>query len=123
MAESKILAVLDDLLFTVKIGDVAKRAGLIVEFPKSEHDIIEKARLNPLLIIIDLNSHFVQPISLIQKLKSNGDTQSVSILGYVSHVQAELKQKAQEAGCDIVLARSAFSQNLPLILKGQLSET
>jgi hypothetical protein len=32
-------------------------------------------------------------------------------------VQAELKQQAQEAGCDMVLARSAFSQNLPLIFK------
>jgi hypothetical protein len=32
-------------------------------------------------------------------------------------VQGELKQQAQEAGCDMVLARSAFSQNLPVILK------
>ena len=35
----------------------------------------------------------------------------------MSHVQGELKQQAQEAGCDMVLARSAFSQNLPVILK------
>jgi hypothetical protein len=32
-------------------------------------------------------------------------------------VQVELKQSAQEAGCDMVLARSAFSQNLTQIFK------
>jgi hypothetical protein len=32
-------------------------------------------------------------------------------------VQGELKQAAQEAGCDMVMARSAFSQNLQQILK------
>jgi hypothetical protein len=32
-------------------------------------------------------------------------------------VQGELKQKAHETGCDMVLARSAFSQNLQQIMK------
>jgi len=32
-------------------------------------------------------------------------------------VQAELKMAAQQKGCDVVLARSAFSQNLPTILR------
>jgi hypothetical protein len=32
-------------------------------------------------------------------------------------VQGELKQQAQEAGANIVMARSAFSQNLQQILK------
>ncbi len=37
--KKKILAVVDDLLFTVKISDAAKRAGLDVEFVKSEQDV------------------------------------------------------------------------------------
>jgi hypothetical protein len=32
-------------------------------------------------------------------------------------VQGELKQRAHEAGADMVMARSAFSTNLPQILK------
>jgi hypothetical protein len=32
-------------------------------------------------------------------------------------VQGELKMKAQEAGCDMVVPRSAFSQNLAQILR------
>jgi hypothetical protein len=39
----KILAVLQDLFFTVKIHESAKRAGLPVEFVKSEKDVLDKA--------------------------------------------------------------------------------
>lgn len=116
--KKKILAVVEDLLFTVKISDAAKRAGLEVEFVKSERDVIEKATIEkPLLIILDLNFSAVQPLKLITKLKSNGEIKQISLIGYLSHVQGELKQQAQEAGANIVMARSAFSQNLPQILK------
>jgi len=114
----KILAVVDDLLFTVKINDAAKRAGLHVEFVKSERDVFEKVNAEkPLLIILDLNSNSVEPLALISKLKGDGDLKQISLIGYLSHVQGELKQKAQEAGANIVMARSAFSQNLQQILK------
>ena len=116
--KKKILAVVDDLLFTVKISDAAKRAGLDAEFVKSEKDVMEKAaQENPLLIILDLNNNSVQPLELIAKLKNDGDLRHISLIGYLSHVQGELKQKAQETGCNMVLARSAFSRNLPQILK------
>src|ERR1700722_3231338 len=116
--KKKILAVVEDLLFTVKISDAAKRAGLEVEFVKSEHDVIEKAtNEKPLLIILDLNFTAVQPLNLISRMKSDGEMKQISVIGYLSHVQGELKQQAQEAGANIVMARSAFSQNLQQILK------
>jgi len=40
-----------------------------------------------------------------------------NIIGFLSHVQGDLKLRAQEAGCDMVLPRSAFSQNLPQLLR------
>ena len=107
----------EDLLFTVKISDAAKRVGLDVEFLKSEKDVIEKARERPLLIIMDLNCGCVEPIDVITKLKGSPETKSISLIGFLSHVQGELKQKAHEAGANIVMARSAFSQNLHQILK------
>jgi PleD family two-component response regulator len=116
--KKKILAVVEDLMFTVKIADAAKRAGLDVEFVKSERDVIEKAtHEKPLLIILDLNFNAVEPLKLISKVKSDGEMKQISVIGYLSHVQGELKQQAQEAGANIVMARSAFSQNLQQILK------
>jgi CheY-like chemotaxis protein len=116
-ANKRILAVVEDLLFTVKISDAAKRAGLSPQFVKTEDEALARAREeNPLLIIIDLNCRSADPIQLIAALKS-GDTQDIPLIGFVSHVQGELKQQAHQAGMDMVMARSAFSQNLPQILK------
>ena len=114
---TKILAVLDDLFFTVKINESAKRAGMPIVFVKSEQDVLEQATAKPALIIIDLNCGKIDPLDVVRKLKGAQETKGISVIGYVSHVQGELKQQAQEAGCDMVLARSAFSQNLPQILK------
>lgn len=115
--EKKVLAVVNDLFFSVKITDAAKRAGMPVEFVKDEREVLTKAKTKPTLIIFDLNFEHVQPLKLISKIKGSSDLKGVSLIGYLSHVQGELKQKAQEAGCDMVMARSAFSQNLPQILK------
>jgi CheY-like chemotaxis protein len=113
----KILAVLEDLFFTVKINESAKHAGLPIQFVKSETDVLENAKTGPALIILDLNFQGIEPLKLITKLKADAETKSISLIGYLSHVQGELKLQAQEAGCDMVMARSAFSQNLPQILK------
>jgi CheY-like chemotaxis protein len=116
MPNKLVVAVLEDLLFTVKISDAAKRAGLQTQFVKTEEATLERAKEKPLLIIIDLNCGSVDPVALIGTLKS-GDTAKIPLIGFVSHVQGELKQRAHEAGCDMVMARSAFSQNLAQILK------
>jgi CheY-like chemotaxis protein len=113
----KILAAVEDLLFVVKINEAAKRNGLQVEFVKNEKDLLAKAKEKPALIVIDLNMNGLSPIRAITKLKANPDLKGVGILGYVSHLQAELKQQAQAAGANMVLARSAFSQNMPQIFK------
>ena len=113
----RVLAVVSDLFFSVKINDAAKRAGMTVEFVKDEHDVLIKAKSKPSLIIFDLNFESVDPLGLITKLKSSAELKDISVIGYLSHVQGELKQKAHETGCDMVLARSAFSQNLQQILK------
>src|SRR6476661_7593124 len=57
-----------------------------------------------------------EPLPLIPKLKTKLK-KGTSIIGFLSHVQGDLKQKAHEVGCDMVLPRSAFSQNLPQLLR------
>ena len=92
--KKKVLAVLDDLFFTVKINESAKRAGVPIEFVKSEKDVLERAKGKPALIIIDLNYHGIDPLKLIERLKSAAELKGTSVLGYLSHIQGDLKQKA-----------------------------
>ena len=113
----RVLAVVSDLFFSVKLTEAAKRCGLALEFVKEPAELMEKAKEKPTLIVFDLNFDAIEPVKLIARLKGQPATKGVSLLGYLSHVQVELKQSAQEAGCDMVLARSAFSQNMQQILK------
>jgi len=65
----RVIAVLSDLMFTVKIQDAAKRAGLESVFVTSQEDAITRARENPVLMIFDLNYAAANPLELIRKLK------------------------------------------------------
>lgn len=118
-APTRIFALVDDLFFLAKIQEVSRKLNVKVEFIKSEKDIGEKegeVEDKPSLIIVDLNSNSIKPLPTISKLRSKFK-KFTSIVGFVSHVQGDLKVKAQEAGCDVVMPRSAFSQNLPNILR------
>ncbi|HEY7304200.1 MAG TPA: response regulator [Bryobacteraceae bacterium] len=115
--KKKVIAVLSDLMFTVKIQEAAKRAGLDAVFVKSHDDALGQAKQKPAVIILDLNNTAVDPLDVIETLKSDQDTRGIDLVGFVSHVQADLKKAALEKGCDVVIARSAFSQNLPAILR------
>ena len=119
-ANSRIFAFIDDLFFMAKIQETARKLNVKVEFVKTDKDLTEKMQQNgeekPSLIIFDLNSNSSKPLTLIPKLKSKLK-KGTSIIGFLSHVQGDLKQKAHEVGCDMVLPRSAFSQNLPQLLR------
>ena len=113
----KVVALLSDLMFMVKIQEAAKRAGIGVTFVKSAQELRTEAKQAPLVIILDLNNSNLNPLTVIEELKGNEETRKISLLGFISHVQADLRRAAQEKGCDSVIARSVLSQNLPAILR------
>ena len=119
-ANSRIFAFVDDLFFLAKIQETARKLNVKVEFVKSDKDLMDRMEQNgeekPSLIIFDLNNANAKPLTLIPKLKTRLK-KGTSIIGFLSHVQGDLKQKAHEVGCDMVLPRSAFSQNLPQLLR------
>ncbi len=119
-ATSRIFAFVDDLFFAAKIQETARKLNVKVEFVKSEKELQDHIKQNgeekPSLIIFDLNNANAKPLTLIPKLKTKLK-KGTSIIGFLSHVQGDLKQKAHEVGCDMVLPRSAFSQNLPQLLR------
>ena len=119
-APTRIFAFVDDLFFLAKIQEIGRKLNVKVEFVKSQEEIDEKVgdapEEKPSLVIVDLNSNSIKPITIVSKLKSKFK-KNTSIVGFLSHVQGDLKVKAQEAGCDVVMPRSAFSQTLPSLLR------
>ena len=120
-APTKIYFFIEDLFFIAKISETARKLGVKVAFAKNEKEQIaaltdasEEDR--PGLIVFDLNNANAKPMSLIPKLKTKLK-KTTSIIGFLSHLQGDLKAKAVEAGCDTVMPRAAFSQNLPNLLR------
>jgi hypothetical protein len=70
----------------------------------------------PTLVVFDLNNLNAKPLALIPKFKTKFK-KATSIIGFLNHLQGDLKAKAVEAGCDTVMPRSAFSQSLPNLLR------
>jgi len=112
-----ILAVVDDLLFLSKIQQTAQLLGIAVE-PAQPADLPEAALASvPNAILIDLNHWSGKALEVLRALKSHSTTKDIAVVGFVSHVQNELISAARDAGCDIVLARSAFASQLPSLLQ------
>ena len=118
-ASTRIYAFIDDLFFRTKVQETARKLNVKVEFVKTDKDVLDgiaASEEQPSLIIFDLNNASAKPLTIIPKLKSRLK-KGTSLVGFVSHVQGDLKVKGLEAGCDAVMPRSAFSQNLPQLLR------
>jgi CheY-like chemotaxis protein len=115
MAE-KALVVVDDLFFLAKIREAARQSGLELRVALPETAAEDLAQVQPRVVILDLNHRSGRAIQVLQAIKEDVRTRSVPVLGFLSHVQGDLAAQARDAGCDSVMARSAFSQRLPQIL-------
>ncbi len=120
-APTRIFCFIEDLFFQAKIQETARKLGIKVEFIKGDKESV--ARLlelpdaeKPALVVFDLNNLNAKPMTLIPKFKAKLK-KATSIVGFLNHLQGDLKLKAVEAGCDTVMPRSAFSQSLPNLLR------
>jgi hypothetical protein len=120
-APTRIFLFIEDLFFFAKINETAKKLGVKVAFVKNDPDTLAKIvegpeEERPSLVVFDLNNAAAKPLNLIPKIKGKLK-KGTSVIGFLSHLQGDLKAKALEAGCDLVMPRSAFSQNLPTLLR------
>ena len=113
------MAAVEDLLFRSKISETANTLGVEALFPRSREKLVERIYESPPdLLVLDLNSARFEPLELLKRLKSDEATRDVPVVGFLSHVQKDLAIAARESGCDRVMARSAFTRELPEILAG-----
>lgn len=108
-----VLGVMSDLFFSAKINDAAKQLGMTARFVKDKDIALEQFKLKPALVIFDLNCASADPLDLIRAAKEA----TIPTAGFISHVQIDLKQKAQDAGCDTIFARSVFASKVPELIE------
>jgi CheY-like chemotaxis protein len=109
----RVLAAVEDLLFRSKISETASSLGIEAAFPRNPRRLLYALRDSPPdLLVLDLNSARFEPLTLLRDVRSDEVTREIPTVGFLSHVQKDLAIAAREAGCDRVVARSAFTKDL-----------
>lgn len=110
---ARVVALLDDLMFQMKVAETAKLLGLELKVAANGDALMNLLDPAPRLVIVDLNARS-QPVAAIERLRAQ--SKDLRVVGFLSHIQRDLAAQAQAAGCSEVLPRSAFTQNLATIL-------
>src|SRR5919109_2755217 len=107
-------------MFTSKIKTTASGLGAAVTFARSADAALAEMRKSlPSLVIFDLNNARINPLAIVASMKEDPSLASVPTMGFVSHVDSATIAAARDAGVAEVLARSAFTTQLPAILSRQ----
>jgi DNA-binding NarL/FixJ family response regulator len=106
----------DDLIFTSRVAGTAKALGLVVQPARSAAALIDLARrAAPRCVILDLHNPGLDLTALLGDLAAVCPTRP-RVVAYGSHVDAATLHAARTAGCDLVLPRSRFVEELPVSL-------
>lgn len=118
-----VLALVDDLFFQAKLAETARKLGVMLKTVSTGTALVEALKQapdgtapsdKPRLVVVDLNAQ-QGALEAIEQLQRSGN--SVPVIGFLSHVQTELAQRARAAGCRQVMPRSSFTMNLSEILR------
>jgi CheY-like chemotaxis protein len=119
---SGTVAVLDDnLLFSSSVTAGLKRLGytpLLLDSAKGAAERIAAAQ--PVAILVNLASLGWDSTDLVRSLKSEPALAGVPLAGYTGHTDVARIEAARAAGCDLVVANSAISSDLPSVLRRAL---
>ena len=110
---ARVVALIDDLFFQMKLAETAKQLGIEVKVATNVDALSELLQPPPKLVIVDLNARN-QPLQAIER--AHAQQNGVRLIAFLSHVQTELAAQARAAGCTEVIPRSSFTQNLSAIL-------
>ncbi len=114
------LLLCSDLIFTSRITGTARDLGLTVKVARSPEALLALAReAPPGGVLLDLHHPGLDVPDLLRRLGEVCPAMP-HVLGYGSHVDVATLRAAREAGCDLVLPRSKFVEDLPSALPAWL---
>ena len=117
-----VLALVDDLFFQAKLTETARKLGVTLRTVSTGAALVDALHSAPdgvsadlpRLVVVDLNAR-QGAVEAIEQLHRSGNP--IPVIGFLSHVQTELAQRAAAAGCKQVMPRSSFTANLSEILR------
>ena len=110
----RVVALMDDLFFQMKVLETAKHVGVEFKVAKDLEVLVGMLEAPTKLVIVDLNAKSA-PLATIERIRAT--QKELPVVAFLSHVQTELAAQARAAGSTEVMPRSVFTQNLSRILE------
>jgi CheY-like chemotaxis protein len=102
----------DDLIFASRIAGTARLLGLDVTQARGVEALVRAVgEKGSACVLVDLAFPGLDLADLLRRLREA--TPAPRVVAYGSHVDAAGLRAAREAGCDLVLPRSKFVEDLP----------
>ena len=115
-----LVACVEDLFFRSKIDATARHLNVPVRFVDVKDLPEGSSGQETAAVLIELSPNGA-PLEAVKRIRANRETRELPIIGFLSHVDRELAEKATTSGVTQVMPRSQFSETLPDLLMDLLA--
>jgi DNA-binding NtrC family response regulator len=107
-----VLALVPDLLFGSRVQGTLQAAGHEVELIGEPASVAVRLKSQPqaAVLIVDLTNEELDGAALVQSLADAGMLAGLRTLGFFSHVDIDVRKRAEQAGFDMVVPRSRMAR-------------
>lgn len=117
---ARVALLCPDLLFGSKVEGALRAAGHDVTRYDGE-DMARAAVPESDLLIVDLTADAYDGAILVESMRMGRELEGVPALGFYSHVDQEVRRRADEAGFDLVVPRSRMNREGAVLVDGLLA--
>ncbi|HEY5044587.1 MAG TPA: hypothetical protein VII53_01895 [Solirubrobacteraceae bacterium] len=107
---ARVVALIPDLLFGSQVQGALAAAGHEVELVADADRTRERLTGKPAVLVVDLVDEDLNGAALVETLAADGLLGETRTLGFYSHVDARARERAEQAGFDLVVPRSRMAR-------------
>jgi DNA-binding NarL/FixJ family response regulator len=122
---ARVLALTRDLLFGSQIQGALLAAGEQIQIVGEAQAVRAALEEHPdtAALVVDLTDDGLDGSAILEALSAEGALAGLATLAYYSHVEADVRARALEAGFDLVVARSRMAREAPQLVRGLLADS
>jgi DNA-binding NarL/FixJ family response regulator len=123
---ARVLALVPDLLFGSRVQGSLTAAGHEVELVPDERRLRERLgdRTQPAgeVLVVDLTDTQLDGAAILEALAGEDALAGVRTLAFYAHVDAAVRERAMQAGFDLVVPRSRMAREGSVLVAGLARE-
>jgi CheY-like chemotaxis protein len=133
---ARVIALVPDLLFGSQVqgalnaaghdvalaGDEAKARERLADAASGAEDGAESGGADGAVLVVDLTDDRFDGAAILEALAADDALRGVSTLAFYSHVDAAVRERAQQAGFDLVVPRSRMAREGATLVSGLAGE-